>query len=374
MSKENKNTTDLEDGPDYKPSIEYAKAKLLVRKAIAKGYCEYGAIHKFLKLPPTEDVQPLLDQLCVEHAIRRCETSFVAYFLYEQNPLRFWRIGSGKVEAEFMKGFTPRDEEKKAEELWNGKFVKGPKKNGTKPAVVEEIEDEEDDDDFVDAAAYLSVPATVENGNAKVAAFAVPTTQKLRSKDHLPDKPKPATPTADQVFRAAKETGTVTACAEQLGMTRSVFEKWLTEDKRIGRAFKSGSAEHRGSIAMRKHPGRTKSTARKAAPKEPAARVESIEPEISAEGQETPGRVRLNMFAESVSDPIPFGCREGSVEFKGQPPIECATDRIQIDGAGSIMIGSDVNILALSPEQRTYFFSFLELWDEFKKNIQPDNQ
>jgi hypothetical protein len=88
-----------------------------VLSAIDGGYRTFVSLTIQLNVPP-HDLDLLLAGMISDRLIRKeSKGDLDAYFRFEQKPVRFWRSGGGRVDAEFDTDFVPRDETAKAEEM-----------------------------------------------------------------------------------------------------------------------------------------------------------------------------------------------------------------------------------------------------------------
>lgn len=90
--------------------------------AIDLGFRTLGGLKRRLELPREYDLASRLAFMVEDKKLRKLDNgNITAFFLYEQMPTKFWLDGNGRVEAEFDRNFTPRDDQAKAEELLGGR-------------------------------------------------------------------------------------------------------------------------------------------------------------------------------------------------------------------------------------------------------------
>jgi DNA-binding MarR family transcriptional regulator len=138
----------LSDRPDTLTQEEQAE---LVLKAIDDKYRSLDGLKRRVGFAAWFDAEDLLVGMCMKHVIRKeWQGDLTAYFRYEDKPLRFWRIGDGRIDAEFDPSFMPRDETAKAEELsdFTRKMLYPTNKPGAL-VINDEVDDFDPDDEEV---------------------------------------------------------------------------------------------------------------------------------------------------------------------------------------------------------------------------------
>jgi hypothetical protein len=121
----------------------------LVLQAIDEKYRTYGGIKKRVGFPASYNIEGLLAGMCLAKGAkaaklrRESKADLTGFFRYESKPLNFWRIGDGRIDAEFDPDFKPRDEIAKAEEMSTWRIMpetaEQQLQQARKPQVLEEV-------------------------------------------------------------------------------------------------------------------------------------------------------------------------------------------------------------------------------------------
>jgi hypothetical protein len=86
---------------EHPERLSNEELKRLILKAVDEGYRSYGGIRKFAGLPMSYDIEEFLAGMCVDYDLRKeTQGDLTAYFRFEEKPLRFWRAGDGRIDAE----------------------------------------------------------------------------------------------------------------------------------------------------------------------------------------------------------------------------------------------------------------------------------
>jgi hypothetical protein len=140
----------IEPLAEFPHALKEPEQRELVLKAIDEKYRTLDGIKRRVGFPAWFDMTELLAGMNVDHLIRKeSKGDLAAYFRYNDKPLRFWRIGDGRIEAEFDPDFMPRDEAAKAEEFaGRAAWVNYPEKKQDPAGRSADIDIEIDEADF----------------------------------------------------------------------------------------------------------------------------------------------------------------------------------------------------------------------------------
>lgn len=186
-----------------------------VLSAIDGGYRTFLGLVLQLGIP-MNDLDLLLAGMVSDRLIRKeSKGDLDAYFRFEQRPVKFWRSGGGRVDAEFDTDFVPRDETAKAEEM-SKFYIKS--------------------DGEQEAARSSQTPSTFAQNGASSEVEKEATTRSHYKKKAPVDK------TLLEQFASTESNAKLVA--EKLGMSQAHMYKEFHRDPDVRKAFDRGRRKY----------------------------------------------------------------------------------------------------------------------------------
>ncbi len=230
---------------EFPHALKEPEQRELVLIAVREKYGTIDGIKKRVGFPAWFDTTELLAGMCVDYKIRKeTKGDLAAYFLYEDKPLRFWRIGDGRIDFEKDPNFVPRDESAKAAEMSNP-WVNYPDK---KKDAIDVDDDFDPDDEDVSTpigkpAGAFETKAGAQNGASnEVKKNATPARAKRTGGRYAYREIS-----TEQMETAAAKSSKFADICGALNLSQSALYKKLDEDPDLKAAYKRG-------IAMRSRP------------------------------------------------------------------------------------------------------------------------
>jgi DNA-binding MarR family transcriptional regulator len=242
----------IEPLAEFPHALKEPEQRELVLKAIDEKYRTLDGIKRRVGFPAWFDMTELLAGMNVDHLIRKeSKGDLAAYFRYNDKPLRFWRIGDGRIEAEFDPDFMPRDEAAKTEEFaGRAAWVNYPEKKqdpaGRSADIDIEIDEADFDPDYDDAPigrpadAFESKVIAQNGSSSEVRKTATP----AKKRTGPTAKVDISVEQLEKAMSGSKNAGQI---CEQLGVGMSCLYSKLNGDPDLKASYENWQARLRGS-------------------------------------------------------------------------------------------------------------------------------
>ena len=306
-----------------------AETKQKIVAAVKNGFGSIAGIKRESGIEAFRDITDMISELIDQKEIRRVSKGdLVAYFPYSKMPSSFYFAGGGRVEAEYVEGFTPRDDAAKAAEMTGQAAFNRPfSENGAK----------------------------MTNNRGPIG------------------KQKPSSPDMDlaEVERVAREGMTAKQAAEHFGMTLFVFKNRLTA--KTGRFAPVREAWYRGRKAAGVNGRGTKKGERRG-PRQTVKKAEALafEPfigqaggvavdgevvagnEVAAPPKVRPEFEELDAFVQTVKKR-----QAGHVHHR----------HIDLKNGGQIVVGFEGNVFDCTPNELLFICDLGERLRSYEQEV-----